>query len=65
MWTYEAVIIGAITLICFIIYAHFFSESPTQQKTLAGGKSLKKLTTAALNMDLIKSGYKTYKKIKK
>lgn len=64
MWTYQTVIIGAITIIIFIIGAYLFGESPTQQTT-TGGKSLKKLTTAALNMDLIRSGYKTYKKIKK
>lgn len=29
-----------------------------------GGKSLKKATTMALNADLIKGGYKAYKKIK-
>ena len=63
MWTYEVVIIGAITLICFIIYASLFSEPPSP--TTSGGKALKKATIAALNMDLIKSGYKTYKKIKK
>ncbi len=63
MWTYEVVIIGAITLICFTIYAHFFSEPSSP--TTSGGKALKKASIAALNIDLIKSGYKTYKKIKK
>jgi len=63
MWTYETVIIGAILVIVFIISAYVFG-GPAEQTT-TGGKSLKKLTTAALNMDLIKSGYKTYKKIKK
>jgi hypothetical protein len=63
MWTYEVVIISAITIIIFIIGAYLFG-GPAEQTT-TGGKSLKKLTTAALNMDLIKSGYKTYKKIKK
>ena len=29
-----------------------------------GGKPLKKATTTALNLDLIKGGYKAYKKIK-
>jgi hypothetical protein len=29
-----------------------------------GGKSLKKATSMALNADLIKGGYKAYKKIK-
>jgi hypothetical protein len=63
MWTYEVVIISAITIIIFIIGAYLFGGP--QEQTQDGGKALKKLTTAALNMDLIKSGYKTYKKIKK
>ncbi len=29
-----------------------------------GGKSLKKATTAALNADIIRGGYKAYKKLK-
>jgi hypothetical protein len=32
--------------------------------SLFGGKSLKKATSMALNADLIKGGYKAYKKIK-
>lgn len=32
--------------------------------SLIGGKSLKKATSMALNADLIKGGYKAYKKIK-
>lgn len=31
---------------------------------MAGGKSLKKATTAALNIDMVKGGYNAYKKIK-
>ena len=33
-------------------------------KMMGGGKSLKKATTAALNIDLVKGGYNVYKKIK-
>ena len=59
MWTYEVLIISAITLICFIIYARLFSEPSSP--TTSGGKALKKATTAALNVDLIKSVYKKIK----
>jgi hypothetical protein len=31
---------------------------------MAGGSRIKKATTAALNIDLVKGGYKAYKKIK-
>ncbi len=62
MWTFQTVAITIVAIIIYAIYAHF-SYDPSSPKT-SGGKSLKKATIAALNMDLIKSGYKTYKKIK-
>ncbi len=62
MMTFQTMIMGVVLLIIYAIYAHF-SYDPSSPTT-SGGKALKKATISALNMDLIKSGYKTYKKIK-
>jgi hypothetical protein len=59
MWTYEVVKISLAIFILFIICAYLFGK-PSSPKT-SGGKALKKATTAALNMDLIKSVYKKIK----
>ena len=59
MWTYNTVFISFIVVIGFIIWV-YFSYDPSSPKT-SGGKALKKATTAALNMDLIKSVYKKIK----
>jgi hypothetical protein len=44
-----------------IFVATIFGGMYNSNKT---GGSLKKATTAALNMDIVKCGYKTYKKIR-
>ena len=62
MWTFQTVAITIVAIIIYAIYAHF-SYDPSSPTT-SGGKALKKATTAALNMDLVKGGYKAYKKIK-
>jgi hypothetical protein len=59
MWTFQTVAITIVAIIIYAIYAHF-SYDPSSPTT-SGGKALKKATTAALNMDLIKSVYKKIK----
>ena len=59
MWTFQTVAITIVAIIIYAIYAHF-SYNPSSPTT-SGGKALKKATTAALNMDLIKSVYKKIK----
>jgi hypothetical protein len=53
-------IMGVVLFI--ILYLYAYSVGDSSSPTTSGGKALKKATIAALNMDLIKSGYKTYKK---
>ena len=59
MWTIQTVAITIVAIIIYAIYAHFSYEPSSP--TTSGGKALKKATTAALNMDLIKSVYKKIK----
>ena len=59
MWTFQTVAITIVAIIIYAIYAHFSYEPSSP--TTSGGKALKKATTAALNMDLIKSVYKKIK----
>ena len=59
MWTIQTVVITILLIIIYAIYAHFSYNSSSP--TTSGGKALKKATTAALNMDLIKSVYKKIK----
>lgn len=59
MWTIQTVAITFVAIIIYAIYAHFSYEPSSP--TTSGGKALKKATTAALNMDLIKSVYKKIK----
>lgn len=59
MWTFQTVAITIVAIIIYAIYAHF-SYDPSSPTT-SGGKALKKATTAALNMDLIKNVYKKIK----
>jgi hypothetical protein len=63
MMTFETMIIGAIIFIVFLIWSHFTYEAPAP--AITGGKALKKITTAALNADIIKSGYNAYKKLRR
>ena len=50
---------GVVLFIILYLYAYFVGDSSSP--TTSGGKALKKATTAALNMDLIKSVYKKIK----
>ena len=58
------IIIGVIFLILCISNPNGCGNTLSNIGSMVGGKSLKKATTAALNMDLVKGGYKAYKKIK-
>ena len=60
MMTFNTMIMGVVLFI--ILYLYAYSVGDSSSPTTSGGKALKKATIAALNMDLIKSGYKTYKK---
>lgn len=52
------------TVVIIIIVVILVLGGANSAGGLAGGKSMKKATMAALNMDLVKGGYKAYKKIK-
>ena len=58
----EAMILGAIVFAIFVIWAHLTGDQSTT--TTSGGRALKKIASNVLNMDMIKGGYKAYKKIK-
>ena len=58
----EAMILGAIVFAIFVIWAHLTGDQSTT--TPSGGRALKKIASNVLNMDMIKGGYKAYKKIK-
>ena len=58
----EAMILGAIVFAIFVIWAHLTGDQSTT--TTSGGRALKKIASNVLNIDMIKGGYKAYKKIK-
>ena len=58
------IVIGVILVILCLSNPEGCGNTISNIGNMAGGKSLKKATTAALNIDLVKGGYKAYKKIK-
>jgi hypothetical protein len=55
----------ALALFLVLIY-YIITESPSSSSspTISGGKSVRKIASSILNVDIVKSGYKAYKKIK-
>jgi hypothetical protein len=58
------IVIGVILVILCISNPNGCGNTLSNIGSMVGGSRVKKATMAALNMDLVKGGYKAYKKIK-